>query len=918
MRWIYLVLLLNLLLVANLLKSQQFGGHPAGQQWKQAGNDSLEVIFPSGQSLNAFRVIDLVGQVDNGFTGGSIKKFRKIPLVLQHKTNISNGYVGMGPWRSEFYLTPDQNSFELGSIPWIEQLTFHEYRHVQQYRHFMQGVTGIAYKILGQQAGVPLSNAAIPNWFWEGDAVWQETQYTNQGRGRIPAFYNGYRSLWNAQKNYSWMKLRNGSLRDYVPDHYELGYLLSSYGHDRYGKSFWNDVTSDAVRFKGIFYPFQKAISVRTGKSFSSFVQESFDYYKSGIETDSIGKVAGQRKHFDRNISFPQWLNDSVLIAVRSSYKKIPEFIKINTKNGSELKIATRYISLDRQFSMDGQHVVYAGWNTDRRWGFRDYHDIVLLDLNTGKQHFITHHKRYFSPDILNKRIIAVHGNESGSNELHLINAANGLIQKVLPNNDGYFYTYPKFLDEENIVSAVRDSSGKMTIVRINLLNGAHENIFPFSEQLIGFVSAYKGRISFTATSGKSEQAYVWEDGKLYRIDENAALGVYQPDEINGKWVMQGFSATGDQLIFANKKNQVENFEEKLSGPYPDLIHSIQRRNVESTLDSSKYHQGKNIFNFHSILPTISDPDYAISIISNNVLNNFISEINLQYNTNEQYKRAGIAFLYGGLYPWIRASVDYTVDRSFYTGNSLATWNEIEGRIGLQLPLNLTKGKSYRSLNIRMDYVYNDGKFTGSWKDSTDIESFGYINPIINISSRIQQARQHIYPRLGYNILLDYRKVVQNREGGRVLGNMFLFLPGIHQNHNLVLQTAYQWRSVNGVRFSNNFPTPRGYISEYAQEMFRLGVNYHFPIVYPDWGFGNLIYFLRLRGNAFYDFAQLRSAGLQKDFNSVGMEIFFDTKWWNQQNISFGFRISYPLQQQFGNGTQPVFDFVLPVNLFNR
>lgn len=35
--------------------------------------------------------------------------------------------------------------------------------------------------------------------------------------------------------------------------------------------------------------------------------------------------------------------------------------------------------------------------------------------------------------------------------------------------------------------------------------------------------------------------------------------------------------------------------------------------------------------------------------------------------------------------------------------------------------------------------------------------------------------------------------------------------------------------------------------------MYKLGVNYHFPIVYPDWGFANIIFFQRIRANAFYD-----------------------------------------------------------------
>jgi len=109
-------------------------------------------------------------------------------------------------------------------------------------------------------------NASIPDWFYEGDAVYNETVLSNQGRGRLPLFMNAFPSLWQsgpqgaAPKKYSWMKLRNGSLKDYVPNHYYLGYLLVNYGREKYGADFWAKVTKDASGYKGLFYSFQRDI----------------------------------------------------------------------------------------------------------------------------------------------------------------------------------------------------------------------------------------------------------------------------------------------------------------------------------------------------------------------------------------------------------------------------------------------------------------------------------------------------------------------------------------------------------------------------------------------------------------------------------------------------------------------------------
>ena len=102
--------------------------------------------------------------------------------------------------------------------------------------------------------------------------------------------------------------------------------------------------------------------------------------------------------------------------------------------------------------------------------------------------------------------------------------------------------------------------------------------------------------------------------------------------------------------------------------------------------------------------------------------------------------------------------------------------------------------------------------------------------------------------------------------------------------------------------------------------MIRGGINYHFPFWYPDKGFGNIVYFLRIRSNAFYDQTKVFSENLNqtREFRSGGMEIYFDTKWWNQQNISFGFRYSRLLDPDVLNRNQNQWELILPVNLFSN
>ena len=106
--------------------------------------------------------------------------------------------------------------------------------------------------------------------------------------------------------------------------------------------------------------------------------------------------------------------------------------------------------------------------------------------------------------------------------------------------------------------------------------------------------------------------------------------------------------------------------------------------------------------------------------------------------------------------------------------------------------------------------------------------------------------------------------------------------------------------------------------------MYKWGVNYHLPLFYPDAGFGNIVYVLRVTGNLFYDDTQVNDFltngnKFNASFRSTGIEINFDTKWWNQANVSLGLRYSRLLDNDlFGSSGRNRFEIILPMNIFNQ
>ncbi|MGZ5133719.1 MAG: hypothetical protein ACXWCG_01160 [Flavitalea sp.] len=923
------------LLVSLSINAQQFGGNPPSINWKQINTDTVRIIFPSGLEDQAEQVANISEALSRTTTRSIGSRIRKINIVLQNQTTIPNGYVGLGPYRSEFQLTPQLNNFELGSLPWIQSLAIHEYRHVQQYNNFRKGMASVFFIAFGEE-GQALANAlTIPDWFFEGDAVYQETAVSQQGRGRLPFFYNGYRALWSAGKNYSYMKLRNGSLRDFVPDHYPLGYMFVRYGREKYGTEFWKKVVSDAAQWKGLFYPFQKSIKKHAGTSFNDFRTQAFASYKNDIRNRTH-----LPSHFVADQEYPNWIDSTSIVYMKSSYKQIPAFV-IRT-NTYEKKLRTRDVSIDHHFSYRNGKIVYASYRPDIRWGWRDYSELKIVDINNGSQVKITRKSKYFTPDISEdgNAVVAVHIDTDGSTAIHIINANNGTVAKKLPNPDELFYTYPKFFGLDKIVTAVRTKEGKMSIAIIDRTNDKTSFILPFGWTVIGFPSIENNSIYFSASHAGNDKIFRWEKDQLYIVQETTEnphkTGDYQVNSLNDKLVWARFTATGYKLTFAEKNNQAEpnNTAIQLDGEnkafdhrsIPDSLSTFLLELESKNYKVTNYSKLSRLFNFHSRRPYISDPDYTFSFVSENILNTLQSEFYASYNRNEKFKQLGFSAMYGSWFPLLKVGSQYTFDRNAIIRANAPRiyWNEWETSVGISIPLNLSQGKRFTSLTVGSDYVFNKRYLTGYYKDSFENRAFGYMNVNIGFSNQIQKARQHINPRFAQTLNLNYKNAVTNLEGSQFLATGNLYLPGIFINHSIVLQAAWHRRdTLSMIRFPNSFPFSRGYTTNNFHRMWKVGGNYHFPIAYPDWGLGNIVYFLRVRSNVFYDFTRVSdynmSANLvSRDFKSYGSEIYFDTKWWNQLPISFGIRYSRLVDKDIEGKTANQFEFVLPVNLLNR
>ncbi|RFS20588.1 hypothetical protein DVR12_18675 [Chitinophaga silvatica] len=920
-----------LLLSSLSLAAQQFGGNPPSLKWQQINTDTVRVIFPKGLSTQGERAANIALYL-NKYTRESIGNLeRKVDIVLQNQTMISNGYVQLGPFRSEFYMTPSPSSLDLGSLNWVDQLAIHEYRHVLQNMNFRQGLSKV-FSILGGQLGqAAATNIAVPNWFWEGDAVVMETALSPQGRGRLPEFFDGFRALALAHRNYSYMKIRNGSYVDFVPNHYPLGYLMATYGREHYGKDFWKDVTTDAVRYRGLFYPLSHSLKKRTGNNVTSFYhamlgeyQPYWNAYAARPDITPALTLTPATKTLT-NYKYIYATGENEWVVLRNSNKNVAGIYKIG-QDGKEQLLVRPGIGFDDYFSYNNGHIIWAAARFDARWSWKDFSVIRVYDVATGQTSTVSAKGKYFSPDISQdgRQIVAVVVAPSSHYSLELIDAGTGQTIKQLPNKENWFYTYPKFLpNNQQIISAIRNHKGEMALARISTEDGTTELLTDWSYKVLGIPSIKGDTVYYTASYKDVNNIYAitLADKQQFEVTDRAN-SVLHAAAAGDSLVFSEFTDRGYKLFKSGiklRKVEVDQLNHS-SWMKPDFAEggNILEKVPTDSLPVKKYAQLTRPFNFHSWVPSFNDPEYGIALLGENILNTTSTSIGYTYNNNEGSSDFYGRFTFSGLFPYLSIGADYNINRNgIDQSRNKVYWNEATGFVGFTVPLNFTSGLYSRGLTFGSNYNVRHRDLSNKYAGN-DLQFLS--NTIIFSNQRIK-ALQNIYTHFGQYLAAQYNRTTGGLYAEQLYVRFDQYLPGFMQNHNIVLQGAYQERDrAFNYSFSDNFVYVRGYNKPPYTSIYKLGANYSFPIAYPDWGFAQLLYFKRIRANLFYDYSKTNFTlnNTRNQYSSTGGELYLDTMIGNTLPFSCGVRVSYLFDKDPVDNAKQRVEFIIPIQqLFN-
>lgn len=909
--------------------AQPFGGTPASFRWKEICTDTVRIIFPSNMDSEARRITGLLHRLQRT---DSIPH-RRISILLRDQTMISNGYVGLAPWRSEWYITPPRSILTLGAIQWNDMLAIHEWKHVQQYNLFNTGLSRTMRYLLGEQ-GQALANAlSVPDWFFEGEAVDQETRLTGQGRGRLPRFMNQLPVYWQTNPPNHYAYLRNGSLRKYVPNHYALGYLLVAHGQRKYGSSFWQKVSKDAAAFNTPFYPFQSSIKKHTGRPFAQFVQEALDEFKLTLPVEPSGSsfITPIGKRGLTDYLMPVRENDKQVIVLKKDDRAIPAFFRVD-KDGKEQKISDRWIAADDFFSYRNDKIIYASFVPDKRWGNHDYSRLVILDTRTKVTKGFLQPSKMVTPDINEEgsRILASELLPGKDATIVLMDSSGERLQHIqLPLHQ---LSEPKFAwNKEGFYATSRNEKGYMSIVYHSGRSGdTIQPLLSYTNRIISQLQVHNDTLIFTSTGNGRDEVFALlphSGNQVFRL-LSYPTGAYQGAWVGaGKMIASLFTGNGHRLALMEplwEKTTLSNaLTPSFSSPIEEKILPLLTDTTGNSLYKiERFRTTHQPINLHSFRPFFELPEYSISLYGENLLKTFTHQFQYLYNQNESSHRLSYDGIFGGTFLQPLLGVQQTWNRSFrWNTDTLITYDEGGTYLGFRLPLNLSGGKGFKFLQLQSTLQYNQVKYTRQSQKWINGYDQWLWETALQFTGQVQQSRQQIFPSWAHSYQLTHRRSFAQRSAEQWLMRGTWWLPGFSPVHHWVVSGAWQTRdTLRQYFFSNRFPFARGYEAIDYPDLVGGSVSYHFPVFYPEKGMGQVVYFLRVRAALFYDHTVgiSRRTGLQRLFNSAGTEVFLDTRWWNQLPVSIGFRYSRLLQPDWQPGTgSNRWEIILPVNLLN-
>lgn len=899
-----------LFLLIPILSSAQYfnsGQEPSGKNWKKIVSTHFEVIYPVEFEDQGQRVARLMEKAYD-YVGNSLhQQPRKVSVILHNQTVKSNAFLGWAPSRIEMFATPHQTIY---AQDWLEQLAIHEFRHRVQLGNIETEMPRLLRYIFGEQAAALVLALHIPFWLIEGDAVCTETGLSQSGRGRFPDFYRQTRALLGSGIKYNYSKSYLGSYRDFVPDYYQMGFMLAGGARHLFQKMIWDSVFHQISVKPYMPYVFDKALKQTVGLNRTALYDSVWSYFSTAWSEEVAALSPNQEKTISPETTcysdylYGRQLQRNRFFAYKTTLNDIGRFVLID-QEGQEKRLFSPGHILDESVSATDSQIVWSEYQPHLRWEHADHSRIMILDIQSGHTKEFNLNSKLFAPALSPRhdQIVAVEIDDHYRFHLIIIEAKTGkrLWSYQTPEND--FWFTPSWSNDGNRILAVSMRNNEKALVSIDIQSKQMNLLLPFSNQEITKPVESGRKILFTAGFSGVDNLYELDplNGQVFQLTQSR-FGVRHPSVSQNILVYSSYTKDGYQLVTADLNNitrfPVDLTEIKTKYPIAETVAQQEGETIDfSSLPtqhqhSESYSKAKNLFNFHSWAPLYIDPSSAsvspgISLFSQNLLSTAETSLGYQYSLEDRHGMVQARFTYLGWWPKTETEINFGKKSSSYyqinniqnsSGESVGMdtveirfdWFQTNVYLNATLPLNFSKGRYYKYLEPRLGY-----QLTHIAPDKNVPEavlsggSFQILNTGLYFYLVSRSSYQDLQPDFGIITDVQYSTSLA---GIRDYGSSYaaatrIFLPGLRPNDGLKLYGGFQDKQPSTSSFSDRIRIARGHQRVANTRMLTMGADYLFPVACPDLNLGRILYVKRIKAAVFYD--QSWITGLQRSGNQV-------------------------------------------------
>ena len=884
------VLSIILLLIAGIERSAaQFhyqGRDRIGIKWEQVKSNDYRLVYPDYYRPQALNIAGFLDSVSPYIGYGFPDRIIRTPIILRTEGLISNGYVVWAPKRDELVTAPPTSTF---AVPWLKQLSIHEWRHVVQMSSLKTGLTKVATWVLGE-AGLSVGLLVVPKWQLEGDATNAETQLTEYGRGLQPDFTVEYRAMAHQPdflKNSSdlWVC---GSYRRHIPDIYKFGYQMIAAGETYYGTDLWGKTFSYAGKVPILITPQWFYLRKHYNTSMKKLRKRTF------AELQDLWVPLGQQPNNFTTLTSPERsytvygnpmpAPDGKIVATKSSFDRPPSIVTIDTATGKERKVMPTGTFSSRPI-LSGDKLYWTEYKPHPIWEQKNSSAIRSLELSTGRREsFAKRETNYFVTPLDD-------GNFATVSLDSLSNSFIRLKDKDMKTTsdyrfEGYTTLHGLAFDSKTSTLAfiALDRQG-MWIGGMEYRDGKLYGVRKITEPSVVSVrdlTASGGKLYFGSIASGKDEIHVLDiaTGKEFQATKSQ-YGSYAPTGSGDKILFNSYSCEGYMISSAPAdttglepvnwsrlpKNTVNPERVKWEVPKAD---TIPMDDSTATGEVKRFHRWGRVFNVHTWAPIAFDGGYILedrslkigfgaTAMFQSTLSDMRGYTTYGWMNKDNWLKG--SFIYSGLPVEISVGAEYGGGKQeIYLPSYLIGQEGYEtakqyfsANTSIALPLNLSAGANNRLLRPSFAVTHYNSKLYNAAAGAFD-NGYQKYDAMLWWSNNLRESYRSITPRLGYALRAGVAGSFNKRFG--TLYSLWgrAYLPGAMLNHSITLRGGIQTQSSKEFVFNSKVMRPRGVTDDYGtEEYMAMSANYTMPLVYPDWGWDGVLNLKRIYTNLFFD-----------------------------------------------------------------